>query len=165
MLVAAVAASAQGQFGGWFANLMSRAQVEVSRQLLAEAEVPSFITPAAPNWPERTSGRYVSHLESTAPGAPTFDYPMIFSSRLIGSHFATADEYKTLVEVAGERTAPTYLIVTRQMQLYDFYFGILPFDALPNLERWLRADNRWTVYKEAPDYVIYKSTPALIGAR
>jgi hypothetical protein len=165
VLVASVAASAQGFYGGWFANRMSVAQVNEARSLLDEVPIPGYITVAAPVWPERFGARYVDFVEATASGEQAFDYPMIYEAKLTGTDFSTAASYDKLVRTAGTRRAPTYLIITRQMAIYDWYFGILPLDSLTNLEHRLRQDNRWTVYKSTKQYVIFKSTPALIGAK
>jgi hypothetical protein len=165
VLVASVAASAQGFYGGWFANRMSVAQVDEARKLLKEVPIPGYITVAAPVWPERFGSRYVDFVEATAPGGQAFDYPMVYEAKLTGTDFSTASSYDKLIRTAGTRRVPTYLIITRQMAIYDWYFGILPLDALTNLERRLRNDNRWTVYKSSNQYVIFKSTPALIGAK
>ena len=164
-LVVAVAASAQGFYGSWFANRMSSSQVAESHALLATADYPSYLTVAAPVWPERSTERYVPFVVSTIPGQQTYDYPMIYSAKLIGSDFSSAADYDKFIETAGERINPTYLIITRQMAIYDWYFGILPLDALDNLQKRLRNDPRWTVYKDTDEYVIFKSTPALVGAK
>jgi hypothetical protein len=163
VLVASFAASAQGYYGGWFANRMSRAQVQEAAALLATADYPAYLTVAAPVWPERSTARYVPYLEWTPPGDPIYDYPMIFSAKLIGTDFSTEAEYARFIHTANTRTAPTYLIITRQMAIYDWYFGILPSSSLANLQARMRADPRWTVYKNTDEYVIFKSTPALIG--
>ncbi len=164
VVIGCVAASAQGFYGGWFANRMSRAQVDEAHNLLATAAYPAYLTVAAPVWPERSTGRYVPYAEWTLPGDPTYDYPMIYSAKLTGTDFSTAAEYSQFIKTAGSRTAPTYLIITRQMAIYDWYFGILPVNSLDNLQTRLRADPRWTVYKDTDEFVIFKSTPALIGA-
>jgi len=164
-VVLAVAASAQGFYGGWFANRMSVAQVQESELLLGAVPIPGYITVAAPVWPERPTGRYVDFVEATAPGGQAYDYPMVYEAKLVGNDFDTAQAYEKLMRIAGGRTAPTYLIITNQMKIYDWYFGILPRHALDHLTERLRHDKRWTVYKSTSQYVIFKSTPALIGAK
>ena len=165
LLVVGVAASAQGFFGSWFANRMSVAQVDEAERLLDSVPIPGYITVAAPVWPERPTGRYVDFVESTNPGDQAFDYPMIYEAKLVGNDFDTAKAYDKLIRTASGRTAPTYLIITNQMKIYDWYFGILPRHALDHLEAWLRKDPRWTVYRSTTQYVIFKSKPSLIGAR
>jgi hypothetical protein len=163
-LIGAVGASAQGFYGSWFANKMSRAQVTEAHALLNTAAYPGYLTVAAPVWPERSNARYVPYAEWTPPGAQTYDYPMIYAAKLVGTDFSTQAEYDQFIKLVQVRTAPTYLIITRQMAIYDWYFGILPLNALDNLEGQMRADKRWTVYKDTSEYVIFKTTPALIGA-
>ena len=164
VLVACVAASAQGSFGGWFANRMSRAQVDESHRLLNTADFPGFITVAAPVWPERSTGRYVTYAAATQPGEETYDYPMIYEAKLTGTDFSSDASYTKFITTVGTRTAPTYLIITRQMAIYDWYFGILPLNALDHLQARIRQDPRWTVYQDTKEYVIFKSKPSLIGA-
>jgi hypothetical protein len=165
LLIVAVVASAQGFFGGWFANRMSVGQVREAQRLLDTVPIPGYITVAAPVWPERPTGRYVEFAQSTNPGDQSFDYPMIYEAKLVGNDFDTAQSYDKLIHTASGRTAPTYLIITNQMKIYDWYFGILPRHALDHLETRLRKDHRWTVYKSTSQYVIFKSTPSLIGAK
>lgn len=166
VLVACVAASAQGFYGGWFANRMSVAQVKESHRLLNTAEFPGFITVAAPVWPERSTARYVLFAASVpiGSGEATYDYPMIYSAKLTGTDFNTDASYSKFITTVGERTTPTYLIITRQMAIYDWYFGILPLNALDHLTARIRQDPRWTVYQDTNEYVIFKSKPSLIGA-
>ncbi|MDQ1723425.1 MAG: hypothetical protein QOG52_453, partial [Frankiaceae bacterium] len=130
LLVVATAASAQGFFGGWFANRMTQEQVTFSEQLLARATFPSYLTVAAPVWPERPTSRYVDFVRFKA----GYDYPMVYAAKLVGSHFDTDADYQTFMNtVAGRDGGPTYLIISRQMEIYDTYFGILPPGALQNL--------------------------------
>jgi hypothetical protein len=164
VLIGCVGASAQGFYGGWFANRMSQAQVTESHALLADAAFPGYITVAAPVWPERSTADYVKYAASTDEGQPTYDYPMIYAAKLTGTDFSSDKDYSQFIETVGTRTTPTYLIITRQMAIYDWYFGILPINALDNLQARLRTDKRWTIYKDTDDYVIFKSTTELIGA-
>jgi hypothetical protein len=132
--------SAQGYTGSWHANLMPRAQVETARAILAQAEKPAYLTPAAVNWPERSTWQYVDYVRFS----PRFDQQLILDAKLQGSHFASdADYNKFLTEVGYRTDAPTYLIFTDQMSLYAWYFGVLPADALPNLKNRIRNDPRW----------------------
>jgi hypothetical protein len=155
VLVGWLGASAQGFYGSWFANRVSREQVDEAHHLLDTADFPGYLTVAAPVWPERSTARYVDFLEATR-GVDTFDYPMIYAANLIGADFSTQEQYDTFMEKVGERTnGPTYLIITRQMAIYDWYFGILPIDSLDNLQLRMRADERWSIYEDTPDYVIF----------
>ena len=89
---------------------------------------------------------------------------MSYSAKLPGTDFSTEKDYDQFIKTVGTRTDPTYLIITRQMAIYDWYFGLLPLDALDNLQVRLRDDKRWIIYKDTGEYVIFKSTDALIGA-
>ena len=165
VLVGCIAASAQGTFGGWFANRISRAQVDASRDLLNTAEFPAYLTVAAPVWPERSTARYADYLTLSENGED-YDYPMIYAAKLVGADFSTDAQYRTFDQTMAARTnGPTYLIITRQTTIYDWYFGILPLNSLENLQVRMRSDPRWSVYRDTAQYVIFKSTPALNGVK
>lgn len=164
VLVAAVAGSAQGYFGQWFGSVMSPAQVKESRSLLETIEPEAYVTAVAPVWPWRSSAAYADRVVSqTYPGG-TFDLPMLEARELAHKSFAKRKDYDLLVRLLGQRIAPTYLILSDQMRFVCTYFGYLPDAAFPNLERWLRGDRRWTVYKRGADFVIFRSTSLLIAA-
>jgi hypothetical protein len=156
-LLAAVAAAAQGYYGGWFANRMTPDQVAFSEQLLARASFPSYLTVAAPVWPERPTGRYVDF----ATFKRGYDYPMVYAAKLVGSHFETAKDYETFNElIAGRAGGPTYLIISQQMEIYDIYFGILPPGALQNLRSRMLDDPRWSVVFTSDEFIVFKSQVA-----
>jgi hypothetical protein len=166
LLVGCLGLSAQGFYASWFANKISNTQVETARSLLNDADYPSYLTVAAPTWPGAVGARYVDFVEESRGGGESYDDPMIYAADLLGSNFGTDDEYNKFISTVGERTnGPTYLIITRQMSIYDWYFGILPIDSLDNLQARMRADSRWTVYADNSQLVIFKSTPAMVGAK
>jgi hypothetical protein len=41
------------------------------------------------------------------------------------------------------------------MRLYCWYFGILPLDALPNLENRVKNDPRWKAMYSGPGITVY----------
>ncbi|WP_319453690.1 MULTISPECIES: hypothetical protein [unclassified Mycobacterium] len=140
LLSVATVFSAQGYFGGWFANIMPREQVSASQTVLAQADFPAYLTVAAPVWPQRSTWRYVEYARFN----DHFDDPMIFAANLVGSHFDSDRDYQKFIETIGSRyDASTYLVFTEQMRLYAWYFGILPLDALPNLKKRIHDDPRW----------------------
>lgn len=139
-LVVGTVLAAQGYTGGWYANVMPKEQVLISQVVMAQAELPAYLTPVAPVWPQRGSWHYVDYAKFDE----GFDYPMIYAANLVGSHFDTDADYQKFLEAAASRTdATTYLIMTEQTRMYAWYFGILPWDALPNLAQHLRNDPRW----------------------
>ena len=128
-----------GNTGSWYANVMPKSQVETSRIVLSQAELPAYLTIVAPTWPERSTWRYVDYARFNS----GFDAPMILTSSLVGRHFDTDADYATFIEALESRTtASTYLVMTDQMQVYCWYFGILPWDALPNLKARLYQDKQ-----------------------
>ncbi|MGH8891129.1 MAG: hypothetical protein ACRDV3_15380 [Acidothermaceae bacterium] len=156
----AVAASAQGYYGGWFANRMTPDQVNFSEQLLQRATYPSYLTVAAPVWPERPTARYVDFARFKT----GYDYPMVYAAKLVGSHFNNEKDYDAFIHLIADRKGgPTYLIISRQMEIYDTYFGILPPDALPNLRDRMLKDPRWTVVFNSPEFIVFETAPAATG--
>jgi hypothetical protein len=164
-VVLCVLVSAQGFYGSWFANRVSAGQVSAAEELLDSVPYPSYITETAPVWPERPTARYVRFSESTIDPDQGWDYPMIYEAKLTGVDFASQAAYDKLIETVEQRTAPTYLIITRQMAVYDWYFGILPLQSLTNLADRMLADPRWSVYARSSEYVIFKTTPEQIRER
>jgi hypothetical protein len=144
--------AAQGYTGGWYANVMPKEQVYTSQMVLSQAELPAYLTPVAPVWPQRGSWHYVDYAKFDE----GFDYPMIFAADLVGSHFDTDADYQKFLEAASNRTdATTYLIITEQTRMYAWYFGILPWDALPNLQRHLANDPRWEPLYHGQGIAVY----------
>jgi hypothetical protein len=140
-VLVATALSAQGYTGSWYANVMPKEQYETSRVVLAQAELPSYLTSVAPVWPERSSWRYVDFARFKR----GFDSPMTFARDLMLRHYDTDEDYQTFLRALNSRSdASTYLIFTEQMRVYSWYFGILPWDAFPNLKARMFADKeRW----------------------
>lgn len=148
----AVALSAQGYVGGWFANIMPKDQVEASGTVLENADFPAYLTVAAPVWPQRSTWRYVQYADFSE----HFDDPMIFNAKLVGSHFDTDADYEKLREaLATRKDASTYLVFTEQMRLYAWYFGILPLDAFTNLRDRLDHDPDWELIYNANGVAVY----------
>ena len=152
LLTAAVLASGQGLYGGWFPNRMTREQVTFATQLMARVQPPAYLTVAAPVWPERPTGRYVGFARFRT----GYDYPMIYAAGLTGAHFDTQDDYDTFTRTIAARTGgPTYLVISRQMKVYDWYFGILPLDALDNLQARMTDDPNWEVVYSTDAFTVF----------
>jgi hypothetical protein len=156
--VVASIASGQGLFGAWSAYRMPAEEVSLSKKLMDQAQIPTFVTAAAPVWPERNSARYVDFARWNQ----SFDITMVYAAQLVGSHFnSDADYTKFMSAITARGSVPTYLIITKQMQFYDWYFGILPYDAIPNLQARIDNDPRWQPYYTSAAVHIY----ALAGQR
>jgi hypothetical protein len=152
-LLVATALSAQGYTGSWYANVMPKAQVDTAKTVLAQAELPSYLTAVAPVWPERSTWRYVDYARFNK----RFDGLMINAANLAGRHFDSEQDYEEFVRALGSRPdASTYLIITDQMRVYSWYFGILPWDALPNLKEWLKRDTeRWEPFYDGQGITVF----------
>lgn len=152
-LLIATGCSAQGNTGSWYANLMPKEQVETAKIVLGQAELPAYLTAVAPVWPERASWRYVDYARFDR----GFDALMIQATFLAGRHFDTDEDYAEVVKALESRPhASTYLIMTDQMRVYSWYFGILPWDALPNLKERLMSDpQRWQPFYDGQGITVF----------
>ena len=66
---------------------------------------------------------------------------MTYARDLMLRHYDTDEDYVAFLHALSSRPdASTYLIFTEQMRVYSWYFGILPWDAFPNLKSRLFAD-------------------------
>jgi hypothetical protein len=153
VLIAWTSFAVMGNTGSWFANVMPKSQVESSRIVLSQAELPAYLTIVAPTWPERTTWRYVDYARFNK----GFDDPMILAEKLVNRHFDTDADYDEFVQALNSRTtASTYLVMTDQMQVYCWYFGILPWDALPNLKARLYQDKeRWEPFYDGGGIAVF----------
>jgi hypothetical protein len=138
-VLVATSLSVQGYTGSWYANVMPKEQYETSRMVLARAELPSYLTSVAPVWPERSSWRYVDFARFEH----DFDAPMTYAKDLMLRHYDTDEDYAAFIQALKTRSdASTYLIFTEQMRVYSWYFGILPWDAFPNLKAHMFQDKQ-----------------------
>lgn len=153
VLLLATGLSAQGYTGSWYANVMPKLQVETATVVLGQAELPAYLTAVAPVWPERSSFRYVDYARFNA----HYDGLMINATNLAGRHFNTQADYDQFVYALDSHPdASTYLIITDQMQVYSWYFGILPWDALPNLKERLNQDTkRWAPFYDGQGITVF----------
>lgn len=153
LVLAATVLSAQGYTGSWYANVMPKSQVDTSKVVLGQAELPAYLTAVAPVWPERSTWRYVDYARFDR----HFDGLMINAAFLAGRHFDTDVDYDVFNQALASRPdASTYLIITDQMRVYSWYFGILPWDALPNLKKRLQADTeRWEPFYDGQGITVF----------
>jgi hypothetical protein len=147
------AAAAQGYTGSWYANVMPGAQVRTASIVLDQAELPAYITAVAPVWPERSNWRYVNYARFNR----NYDAMMIQEESLAGRHFDNDEDYDMFIKaLRGRSDVSTYLIMTDQMQVYAWYFGILPWDALPNLKEKMRKDTvNWQPFYEGQGITVF----------
>ncbi|WP_140696362.1 hypothetical protein [Mycolicibacterium hodleri] len=155
VLVLASLLSAEGYFGGWFANIAPLEQVESSKLLMAVADFPAYVTPIGPSFPQRGTWQYVEFARFDE----HFDDPVLQAPNMIGKHFDTDRDYQEFSEVIGSRKAPTYLIFTEQMRFYASYYGLLPLDALPNLEARVRQDASWQLVYDDRGAIVFEHNP------
>lgn len=150
-LVLATAMAAQAYFGSWYTNLMTRSQVTVAGDLLARGDLPAYMTPMVPAWPERSTADYVDYARWT----DTFDHEMIFATDLIPTDFSAQKSYDKLMELVTARAAPTYIVLSKPMKAYGNYFGVFPGNAMDNLRAHLASDPRWKTVASGKDVWVY----------
>jgi hypothetical protein len=152
-LVVAVALSAQGYFGAWFAYLMTKDEVDVARITLDHADFPSYFTPASITFPQRSTWRYVDYMQFSE----HYDDPVIYDMDLIGKHLNTDADYKNFSDAFVQRLdASTYLVFTDQMTRYVSYFDIMPDDAFPNLKARVERDPLWHLWFKGNGVTIFE---------
>lgn len=151
-LVMATAMAAQAYFGSWYTNLITRSQLTVADALLDRGDLPAYMTPMVPAWPERSDANYVAYAE----WADSFDHEMIFATGLIPTDFGSAESYRTLMSLVDARAEPTYIVLSTPMKAYGNYFGVFPGNAMDNLQKHLRSDSRWTPVVEQSDVWVYR---------
>jgi alpha-tubulin suppressor-like RCC1 family protein len=82
---------------------------------------------------------------------------MIDTSDLVHMGFDTDADYDKFRRTVAVRTdASTYLLFTEQARLYCWYFGIMPLDALPNLENRMKNDPQWELVYDRKGITIYR---------
>jgi hypothetical protein len=152
-VLVATALSAQGYFGGWFAYLMPRTQVEAVNRVLMEADFPAYVSTPVPSWPQRGNWRYVDYARFK----DSYDHSFIVQQYLMGSDFDANSTYPLLTKMVGERTdASTYMVLTDQMDQYSYYFGVLQTDGMNNLREQALADPFWKLVYDADGVLVFR---------
>jgi hypothetical protein len=152
-VVIATALAAQGYFGGWFAYIMPKAQVDAINKVLLDTDFPAYVSSPVPGWPQRGNWRYVDYARYKF----WYDHSFIVEENLIGSKFDSGDDYPRLIKMIAERTdASTYLVLNTQMSWYTYYFGVLPLDAIDNLREQARNDPFWKVVYDDADVSVFR---------
>jgi hypothetical protein len=152
-VLVASALAAQGYFGGWYAYLMPKAQVEAINKVMLEADFPAYMSSPVPGWPQRGNWRYVDYARFK----DWYDHSFIIQENLIGTGFDAGEDYPRLTRMISERTdASSYLVINDQMAWYTYYFGVLPLDAISNLKEQARNDPFWKVIYDDDGVAIFK---------
>ncbi|CAN5342107.1 hypothetical protein BH11ACT7_BH11ACT7_16230 [soil metagenome] len=153
VVLVATALSAQGYFGGWFAYLMPRAQVEAVDKVLMEADFPAYVSTPVPSWPQRGNWRYVDYARFK----DSYDHSFIVQQQLMGAEFDARTDYPLLTQMVGERTdASTYLVLTDQMDQYAHYFGVLKPVGMQNLRKQALEDPFWKLVFDADGVMVFR---------
>ena len=164
-VLVATALSAQGYFGGWFAYLMPRAQVEAVNNVLMGADFPAYVSTPVPSWPQRGNWRYVDYARFK----DSYDHSFIVQQHLMGSSFDAGTDYPLLTQMVGERAdASTYLVLTDQMDQYAHYFGVLQTGGMDNLREQALEDPFWKLVYDGDGVLVFRhdiEVETQVGAR
>ncbi|WP_197381318.1 hypothetical protein [Mycolicibacterium mengxianglii] len=152
-VVVAAALAAQGYFGGWFAYLMPRAQVQAVNNALLEADFPAYVSAPVPAWPQRADWRYVDYARFH----DWYDHSFIVLDDVFQVRTENGVAYPRLTAMIGERPdASTYLVLTDQMAWYAYYFGVLPLDAVDKVREQALADPFWKLVYDDGDVTVLR---------
>ncbi|CAN5472678.1 hypothetical protein BH11ACT6_BH11ACT6_42280 [soil metagenome] len=164
-VLVATALSAQGYFGGWFAYLMPRAQVEAVNNVLMEADFPAYVSTPVPSWPQRGNWRYVDYSRFK----DSYDHSFVVQMHLAGAAFDAKTDYPLLTKMVGERTdASTYMVLTDQMDQYAYYFGVLQTNGMDELREQALEDPFWKLVYDGDGVMVFRHDIELnteVGAR
>ncbi|MCZ4616301.1 hypothetical protein [Rhodococcus qingshengii] len=152
LLIGVTLSSSEAYFGAWFAYLTKPAVVKGASEVLESADPYGVLRVPSPAWPDRPTQAYLR----LAGLDPKFDVQPEAATLFYGADFATDEEYAKFNEyfVADHRT--TYFAISDQMVFYNWYFGLSPRDALPNLEARMRLDPMWKVFLEGSGFVVFE---------
>ncbi|MDV8068829.1 hypothetical protein CJ178_27985 [Rhodococcus sp. ACPA4] len=157
MLLGATLSSSEAYFGAWFAYLTKPVVVKAASEVLETADPNGVLRALSPAWPDRPTQAYLR----LAGVDPKFDIQPEASTLFYGVDFNTDEEYSTFNEHFVAESRATYFAISDQMVFYNWYFGLSPEDALPNLETRMRADPAWHVFLEGNGFVVFERAPSL----
>ncbi|MGV9713273.1 hypothetical protein ACWDTI_21710 [Gordonia sp. NPDC003424] len=152
--VGAVALGAlHGYYSGWAYNVITKSQVALSRQMLADAEPSTVIVRMAPaGWPERPSADYVRLAEAN----PGYDRPLVFLKNSLSRGFPTDEDVDFLNNLGRFAGSGFYLVLPRQMSVYSDYFGYFRQGAIDTLIRRLDREPNWQRTHDDTDTIIFR---------
>jgi hypothetical protein len=154
LLLAAMAlATLQGLQGQLVVNQVPAADVEAARNFYTCARPGASLVLIAPNFPTRLTGNYGA-FNVGRPVDLALTYDDTWLTRVDAKHLP---DLELKLERLG--TADNYLVVSRQMNAYVTYFGLLPKTSIPSLEGAVRASSRWRVFYSGPGVTIYEFKP------
>ncbi|MEE3851400.1 hypothetical protein VZC37_13725 [Gordonia sp. LSe1-13] len=153
-LIGIVAVGAfHGYYSGWSYNVITKSQVALSREMLAEAEPSTVMVRMAPaGWPERPSGDYVRIAEAN----PGYDRPLVFLKNSLSRGFPTDEDIEFLDNLGRFAGGGFYLILPRQMSVYSDYFGYFRTGAIDSLIARLDSESNWRRDHSDADTIIFR---------
>ena len=150
----------QGYYGGWSYVIVTKQQVELSRELQASSDGRFVIgTLAQPvGWPEGATAASI-RLKLIDPA-----YDAVINAvrpSLLHKDFATPSDVdqleKTLPKMGRAHTL--YFILPRQADAYGQYLGWFPPTYVPSLMKLLSERPKWTKVVDDEDTVIFEYSP------
>ncbi len=143
----------QGYFGLWPMIIENRAQVDQTRELVAEAPAGSTFTMLYPaGFPIRSTAKYVAQAEANE----LFDAPFNYYGPEYMLEFPTAEQLEDFEWQASQRDVPAYVILTRQSLEAMKYYGFMQDGAAETFERWLRWNPAWSVKFQDADTIVFE---------
>ncbi|WP_088942535.1 hypothetical protein [Rhodococcus sp. 1168] len=143
----------QGYFGLWPLIIENRAQVDQTRDLVAQAPAGSTFTLLYPaGYPIRSTAKYVEQAEANE----LFDAPLNYYGPEYMLEFPTAEQLEAFDWDASQRDTPSYVILTRQSLESMKYYGFMQEGAAETFERWLRSNPAWSVRSQDADTIVFE---------
>ncbi|MET9202540.1 hypothetical protein [Gordonia sp. NPDC003585] len=145
-------------YGGWSYIQLTRGQVTMSQEILAEAEPSTVIVQIGPSgWPPRATADYVRLAEAN----PGYDKALIFLKESMARGFPTPEDMRFLVRLGAGTGGKFYLVLPRQMSAYSDYFGYFRKGAIEILVSLLDENPNFVRFHTDADTIIfmYHHTP------
>ncbi|WP_345751783.1 hypothetical protein [Microbacterium rhizophilus] len=146
--------SAQAYYGGWFANLVTTESVDVATRILKEEDPHTLTIGVAPGAPGRLVAEYTEFVhahESFDTGIDTW-----LNTWMEGDDFSDPTRMNEMTQALLGGGQESIILITRQMQYYNDYYGTLPPGALDNFLDIIADDPRWTLEYESDDILMYR---------
>ena len=154
VVVAFAIAGLQGYFGSWSYVTITRAQLDLSRQLLATNSSDTLVAlPAPAGLPTRVSADYVRHAEAD----PWYDDQPDVLEDAMRTGAPPLPETMEWLE-ADIRSTPhrrLFLVLPRQVWAYDEYTGYYKPGALQMLVKQLSSRPGWTTIPNNADTLVF----------
>ncbi|TXK17098.1 hypothetical protein [Homoserinibacter sp. GY 40078] len=145
-------ASAEANFGGWFANRVSKDSYVGATEILLTADPHTLMIGLAPGAPGRTVARYTEF--ATINGA--FDYGVNNWYGWLGYDFRSDEKVTKMTDDLVAADQPAVVFITDQMKIYSDYYGMFPPGSIDRYEEQLRENPHWRLAEETPTLTFFE---------